>query len=185
MEPSAPFTFALLALCLAATASCGPEPEANAPDPVALAPYTAADSALFDDTFSPDFFGLERPTPVGEDRRLTARARSAALVLAGRVSTVTRDRRDALESYVLVLTPTGVVRGESSAGPITLEVDASSPSFPWIRSTETDLVGRGVILFAKRYNDHGARVLHWHAEADTPEIRRAVESAMLVSEVGS
>ncbi len=97
---------------------------------------------------------------------------------------MTRDSRGQAASYVLIVVPTGAVRG-SAAGPITLSVDATSPSFPWVRSADADLVGRAVILFVKRYNDGGSPVVHFHAEPDGPEMRRAVESAMLLSEVGS
>lgn len=175
----------LVAVALAAAGCSGSGPATvAAPTTENLPPYGPGAAALFDDTFSPDFFGLERPEAPDSDPKLRTRVQTADTILPARISTVTRDSAGGRSSFTLVLTATGAaLRGSSSSEPLTLTVGPESPSFPWIESIGTDLVGVPLILLAKRYNDAGKALLHWHAEPDTPILRRAIERAGLLSEV--
>ncbi len=175
-----------LGWALCALAACGPAGagSAAAPSAAALPAYSAAEAALFDDTFSPDFFGLERPVAPDRDTRLRARVQVADTVFPARVATVTRDSSGDRAGFSLELQPTGpALRGRDVTQRVVLSVGPTSPSFAWIESVGTDLVGTRLILLAKRYNDGGVVSLHWHGEPDSPPVRQAIDRARLLSEV--
>jgi hypothetical protein len=169
---------ALLALALAA---CTPTP--SGPTTSAgpyLAPYAGQETQLFDDTFAPEAFGAFPD----QSEPLAARARAAEGVVPVRVRTVTRDTSTESESYIVDVVPSGpALKGPNPTTSLTLTVPASSASFPLVRASEAGLVGSGLLLFYKRFQDRGAVVLHWRAELDTPRVRKAVEEATLLGEL--
>jgi len=169
---------ALLALALAA---CTPTPSGppTGPGPI-LAPYAGPDLQLFDDTLAPEVFGA---FPDSSDP-LAARARSAEGVVPVRVRTVTRDTTGEVESYTVDVVPSGpALKGPNPTTSLALTVPTSGASFPLVRASEAGLVGSGLLLFYKRFQDRGAVVLHWRAELDTPRVRKVVEEATLLGEL--
>ncbi len=168
---------ALLVLGCAETPSAADGPEASR-----MPPFTAIDARLFDHALSPEVFGI---IVAGTDDKLDARAKAAEGVLPMRVVTVSRDTEgDEKESYELHLTPVGPpLKGPPPPGDLVLSVDSWSPSYSALRTLESGLVGTYVLLFYKRYNVAGQTTLHWHAEANTEQVRAAVENARLLGEI--
>ena len=176
-----PTVVVIAGLLLAAGTACGPTRATQAaPAAAGLPPYTAGQAALFGDSFSKDFFGLERTVAPGDDAKLRARVREADSVLVARINTVTRDTDGAAVSYQLVLLPAQTLAGSRPPSQVAVSVDAASPSFAYVQSADADLVGKTVIVFVKRYNQKGVVTLHWHVEADVPPVRQAVERAKLL-----
>lgn len=175
---------ALLA-CLAATA-CGPQrsPSATAAAE-GLPAYGPEESALFDDSLAPDVLVLEGTGPAAPDEAaLAERARRAELIVPARVATVTRDSATARSQpkYQLSLRATATpLLGELADPLITLDVRTGGPSYSTIRRSEDSLMGRRVIVLARRFAAGGDAVVHWHAVADTPQARATVRRIVELS----
>lgn len=60
---------------------------------------------------------------------------------------------------------------------MTIVVTRLSPSYPLVRSDDTALVGRGLIIFFRRFNVDGDVQVHWHINADSKRIRTAISRA--------
>ncbi len=161
--------------------ACGPPRPTTAPKAEKFPAYGAAEAALFGDTIAEDFLGGERPQPIHEDERLFRRVERADSVFAARITTVDRDSQgDEGPHFSLTALPVGpVLAGRAEETAVTLLVPPASASYSWVRSLETALVGRPLILFMKRYNDAGAARIHWHLEPDVLPVRMAVERAKL------
>jgi hypothetical protein len=173
------------AACLAlGHVGCGPPRPTTAPKAAKFPAYGAAEAAIFGDTIAEDFLGGERAVPAHLDERLGLRVRTAA-VFAARITTVNRDSLgDEGPHYSITAQPVGpVLAGQDEAEAVTLLVPPASASYTWVRTLETALVGRPLILFMKRYNDAGVARIHWHLEADVLPVRIAVERAKMLREV--
>jgi hypothetical protein len=157
---------------------CGPsEQPVAAPVAEKYPDYTPEEAALFDDTFSPGVFGAPVEVPPGDDPKLVERTRLADAVVRVKVATVTRDRGPQGNlSYQLALRALEEAwRGETPGEPVQAPVNPGSPAYSFVASADAVLVGRVVVLFFRRYKEGGSAAIHWHAEADTPEVRAAIE----------
>jgi hypothetical protein len=150
-------------------------------------PFTPEEAALFDDTLAPALFASTPPTGRADDPKLVERTQRAEGVVPAQVATVSRDAPETGKpTFYLVVRPLGEPLAGSPPGEeLTLPVGAASPSFPLLELGGLNPVGMRLILFFKRYNESGFVTVHWHAEPDTPEVRRAIEQARTLSEVGS
>jgi hypothetical protein len=166
----------LVAACSARSNSPGADVAASE-----LPAFTADDSLLLDDSFSPEIFGavVDSSDPLG------ARARRAEGIQLVRVATVTRDANGDRERYVVEVAPAdSAAKGQGLSGPVTLTLEEANPSFAFVRSVDSDLVGTRLVLFFRRYNDGGRVMLHWHVEAANQRVQKAVENAKLMNEFG-
>ena len=150
-------------------------------------PFSPEEAALFDDTLAPSLFSASARPTHESDPKLVERTQRADAVLAAQIATVSRDAPEAGKpTFYLVVRPVGEpLAGSASPEPLTLPVGAASPSFPLLELGGMNPVGMRLILFFKRYNEGGFVSVHWHAEPDTPEVRRAIEQARALSELGS
>jgi hypothetical protein len=180
----------VLVLSLSAfTLACGSgTPHPDEVDVTGLPPYTPAEAALFDDSFSPAILDPGEFEPNAAWRtKLRKRLSAASLIALARVSTVTA-RTDTVASglvFEVVLTPERVARPSTHrAEPIAVTVPPGSPSHGTLRHQGALLVGRQVVLIARRYAEDGRPTLHFRAEADGDLVRKAVARAMNPSDVG-
>lgn len=166
--------------------SCGSPPPAQGARTGQPPVYTPAEASLFGDTFSPDFFGAERPIPLELDQKLVRRVAAADVVIGARFSTVNRERRGDRQHFTLAISPHGPQLAGTGRPEIwTLEVPPESPSYAWLSSLGGSLVGKYLIVFLKRYNVAGSVAVHWHIEPDTEPVRAAIGRARLITEVGT
>ncbi len=173
----------LLALATVASVACGPSGRPKAPlAGQQLPPYDADAATLFDDSIAPDVFGASVDgSEAANDPVLASRTAQAESVLPVRVSTVTSDTGGESPSYTLMLQPAGPpLAGKPLTRPIGVEIGPDSPSYAFVHSADSTLVGREFILFFRHYNEQGQTTLHWRGEADTAALRSAVERARLV-----
>jgi hypothetical protein len=164
---------ALLASALALPTGCSVNRQASRP--VALARLTPDDAVLFDDSFSSEALGIGTGRP-DADLNLAGRVERADSVLPVRVATVTSDTDGTALGYQLVLQSVAPpLAGSPATDPITIAVPPTSASYGFVRASDMALVGGRYVLFWRRFGEDGRVVVHWHAAADTPEMRRAVE----------
>jgi hypothetical protein len=144
-----------------------------------LPEFTAAEASLFDDSIALGVFGAElTDAEAGDDTKLSERTVRADAVVPVKVSTVTSDSVGETERFELEVTPWAAsLAGAAQAAPITLQVSQRSPSFPFVKSAGTTLVGAKLILFFRRYDQDGRASVHWRLEADSNEVRKVVEQA--------
>jgi hypothetical protein len=153
-----------------------------APAAQQLPPYGPQAAALFDDSIAPEIFGatLTGNNAAG-DPALPSWTEQAESVLPVKISTISSDSAGDNPAYTLVLVPAAApLAGRAPGQPIDVEITPTNPSYAFVRSADSTLVGKEFILFFRRYNEQGRATLHWRAEADTPELRAAVERARLV-----
>ena len=166
---------------------CGPDapPRAVPTEAAGLAPYLAADAAVFDDNFAPEVFGLVPPSRDEDDQKLAERLDRADSVVRAQISTVTSDRqKGGVPNYQLVLRAIGpAISGRPVTDPIPVGLSSSSPSYPLVAASEETLVGRVVVFFFRRYNEKGNVAIHWHAEADTERTAARIQRARLLGDV--
>jgi hypothetical protein len=164
---------ALVASAFAMLIGCSVDRQASRP--VALARLTPDDAVLFDDSFSPEVLGIGTGRP-DADPDLAGRVERADSVLLVRVATVTSDTDGTALGYQLVLQPVAPsLAGAPAPEPISIAVPPTSASYGFLKTADMALVGGHYVLFWRRFGEDGRVVLHWHATADTPEMRRAVE----------
>ncbi len=174
-----------LSLSLAGSAGCTPNRPVVAPEAEGLPNFGPAEASVFDDAFSPEVFGMSLDGARPErDPKLAVRTQEADSVVRAKVSTVTGDASAASPSYQLTLVPQGdPLSGKAVSEPVEITVPAQSSSFAYVRATDASLVSKTVVLFFRRFNDNGEARTHWHAEADTAEIKKAVDHAKALEEV--
>jgi hypothetical protein len=142
--------------------------------PVAFDRFTPDDAVLFDDSFSPEVLGIGTGRPDG-DPDLPGRVERADSVLLVRIATVTSDTDGTALGYHLVLQPVAPpLAGAPTPEPITIAVAPTSASYGFVKTADMALVGGRYVLFWRRFGEDGSVVVHWHAAADTPEMRRSV-----------
>ncbi|MCC6217674.1 MAG: hypothetical protein IT376_22640 [Polyangiaceae bacterium] len=173
-----------IALAGPAALGCGSSrPPSAVASAEGLPEYGPEDSALFDDSLAPEVVtpGREAP-PAGGDAALAERSRRAELILPARISTVTRDSATARAQpkYQVELRATAApILGSFEDEALVLDVRTAGATYAALRRSEDALMGRRVIVLARRFASGGDAVVHWHAVADTPAtratIRRIVE----------
>lgn len=144
-----------------------------------LPPYDENAAALFDDSISPEVFGLgaQRSTPQTE-RLLRERSRQARHVARVKLRTIREERFDEALRYKVVFEPLG----EPLVGPplppeIELSVGRASPTLSTLRSMSVEAVGTKFILLLKQYQLNSEPVLHFRGEPDRPEVTTAILQA--------
>lgn len=163
--------------------ACGPPDQPEAPPSEAqFAPYGPQAAQLFDDSIAPEVFGASLTGhDAASDPALGQWTEQAESVLPVRVSTVTSDSGGENPSYTLELRPAGApLAGSALRQPISIEIAPTSPSYAFVRSADSTLVGKEFILFLRHFTEQGRTTLHWRAEADTQRLRAAVARAGLV-----
>lgn len=149
---------------------CGPGAGATAVPSAAagLPPYGPDDAVLFDDNFATEIFGFFTAGRNDDATKFAERIKGADAVVRARVSTVTRDRSaTGRENFQLVFQAVApALVGADPTEPIAVSLTSASPSYPLLAADETVLVGRVVVFFFRRYNEHGSVAVHWHAEVD-------------------
>jgi len=150
-------------------------------------PFGPEEAAIFDDTLAPALFSDSTRTGLEADSKLVERTQRADAVVAAQIATVSRDAPESGKPtfYLVVVPRDAPLVGSEASDQLTLPVGAASPSFPLLELGGMNPVGMRLILFFKRYNEGGFVSVHWHAEPDTPEVRRAIEQARAASELGS
>ncbi|MFO0571067.1 MAG: hypothetical protein U0263_35870 [Polyangiaceae bacterium] len=145
-----------------------------------LPAYTVRDAGLLDDRFSPELFGA-----IADSSEPTAeRAKLAEGIARGRVVTVTLDSTGETEHFVVDLALVSpAVKGALPDEKVSLSVGAESPSFAFLKSVESGLVGTPVVLLYKRYNQGGQATLRWYVEAENQRVVGAIERARLMGEL--
>lgn len=107
-------------------------------------------------------------------RRRSERADGVSRVTI-RTITSERNRDDVPPHFTLTVTPAGPpLRGEALPGSLDLRIRPGTPAYSQVRAQEAALVGRRLILFYRRFTDGVEETVHWHAEADTPEVAAAI-----------
>lgn len=156
---------------LGLAAACGRSRGTDAKGPT-FPPYSGADALTFDDVLAPALFGfdLEARDP-SLDPKLRDRSRRADYVMPARVDSLSRSG----SSYELTLSATGPALAGDHAGPIVLIVPSGSPSYAWVEGAGASFAGARLIVFAKKFQDGDQQVVHFRAEPDRPEIRKAIE----------
>jgi hypothetical protein len=160
----------------------------NASEPLAGLPeFTATEASLFDDTISVTVFGAELGEVAHADgNKLAERTRRADAVVPVTVSTVSADVAGQDARYEIVVTPWAApLAGSAEQEPMVLYVSPHSPSFPFLGSAGSTLVGTRLILFFRRYAEEGKLSVHWRLEPDNNEVRKAIEEALLLAEPGT
>lgn len=133
---------------------------------------------LFDDGIDPAAVGLSLDgTSPADDPLLPARVEQADLVARMRVSTVTVDSVGAKTTYLLTLQvgfPT-LAPPRVKDTTVDIAIDPSRPSFPIVRSLDTELRGKVFVGFVRYFASDGGPEPHWHLTADTQPVLLAVE----------
>ncbi|MCA9632085.1 MAG: hypothetical protein KC766_30735 [Myxococcales bacterium] len=164
--------------------ACGPSATSSS-TPLGLPAYTATSAALFDDTMASEIFDMPsaEQTPAQRQRQLYGRVSEADVIVQVRVSTVTRDGTGEDVRYTLSLSAVATpLRGEVDA-PIEVVVGPTSPSFALVRSEDTRLVGRQLLLLLKRFDESGTRTNHFRGEAATPANVAQIRKLMALDEL--
>ena len=177
-------TTVLLALPVGCASTQHPEVESAVADLPAYAPEQAA---LFDDSFSAEIFGLPYTGPdLARDRQFVERLRTADAVVRTKISTITSDATGLAQSFSLTLRRIDEpLAGQLTHDFVELEVHGKNPSVALVARHQAVLIGKTVIVFLRDFNDAGQRVTHFRAEADTESVRKAVQSAKMLDDVGS
>ncbi|HEX7669755.1 MAG TPA: hypothetical protein VF395_09240 [Polyangiaceae bacterium] len=150
-----------------------------------LPEYTAADAAIFGDTLSASVFGLPPELPPRDDPKLAERAQRADTIVGARIATVSAESLAGVHGYTLsIVTDPTPIAGAAPESQIELRIGPGNPSLSRVQTADTSLMGRRFLLFSRRYADEGEPVLHFHGEADNPEVRKAIESAKALDAVG-
>ena len=169
-------------ILILALGACGGSRAGPAADPTLanLPPYTAADVALLDDRLSPEVFGTE----VDSSDPVARRATLGDGIVRARIITVTRDSAGQAERFVVTLAPVPpALKGRDITEALSLSIPTTNPSFGFVKSFETELVGRSVIVIYKRFAENGEATLRWHIEADGPRVLQAIDRARIMGEL--
>jgi hypothetical protein len=149
-----------------------------------LPDYTPAEAAVFGDTLSSAVFGLPAEIPARDDTKLGERTRRADTIVRVRVSTISAESLAGVRGYSLSVVPEEKpLAGQTPEASIEIHIGPGNPSLSRVQTADAALIGRRFLLFAKRYSDDGEPRLHFHGEADTPEVRKAIENAKALDAV--
>jgi hypothetical protein len=177
---------AALAAVLASTPACGKGANGPGRD---LPPYNGHSADLFDDGIDPDAVGFQVASgaPPMSDTRLRERTQTGDAVVRVRVLTVTDKREDKRHTWQLGM---HTLEHMAGAGPLdadfTLEVEDTDPGAPMVHAFEAGLVGKTFVAFVRAFARAGAPDEwdeHFHLAGDTPAVKQAVQSAVLLQQV--
>ncbi len=162
-------------LAVATTVGCDtPEPRV-ASATAGLPEYSAEESGIFDDILTPGTFGLPSVVPATQDPQLGPRVHEADTVSPVRIATATTESLDGNDTSTLAFNPDGApLAGHALDGPVELRFSVGNPSAESIDRLGDSLVGKHLVLFLKRFDDQGEPKVHFHGDADTPELRNAI-----------
>lgn len=176
---------ALLPL-LAGTLGCGKGASGPGRD---LPPYTGHSVDLFDDGIDPDAVGFQVApgAPPMSDTRLRERTQTGDAVVCARVLTVTEKKEEKRHTWQLGM---HTVERLAGSGPLdddfTLEVEDTDPGAPMVHAFQGGLVGKTFVAFVRAF---ASPVVadewdeHFHLASDTPGVKQAVQSAVLLQQV--
>ncbi len=123
------------------------------------------------------------PGTAGDDPHFEDRVRAAHSIWLLKVATVSREgslgnnRR-----YELIFRTLEGLAGPAPPAQVSLTISGKDPSFHWLDRVGGAWVGRELLLMARDYRagEPGAatetRVMHFHGEPNTPELRARVRS---------
>lgn len=172
---------------LAVLVACGGK-GANGPGSN-LPPYNGHSADLFDDGIDPDAVGFQvaAGTPPMSDTRLRERTQTGDAVVRVRVLTVTEKREEKRHTWQLGMHTLERLTGETPPDTdFTLEVEDSDPGAPMVHAFEGGLVGKTFVAFVRAFASNvsaGDWDEHFHLAADTPAVKQAVQSAVLLQQV--
>jgi hypothetical protein len=173
-----PFRAFGLVMTLATLPSCGGSEPHVVSAVAGLPEYTPAEAALYGDDFSASVFGLPKEVEPAQDPKLGERVQRAEAIVPVRFSTVSAESLAGVRGYTLSVTVDGpVVTGTVPPGPLDIRIQPGNASLTQVKILDTGLVGKKFLLFVRRYSDGGEAVNHYHGEADTPDVRKAIESS--------
>ena len=178
----------LLALAAVSGIACGPPDQPKTASAARqLPPYIGEATTLFDDSIAPGVFGTAvDAADAASDPELPRWTTQSETVVPVRVSTVTCDSQGDKPTYTLMLQPAGPpLAGRALGQPVGVEIGPENPSYAFVHSADSTLVGKEFILFFRHFDEEGRITLHWRAEADTPALRAAIQRARLVGGFGS
>lgn len=159
-----------------------------------LREYGAEDAALLDDGFSGHLFETAFvPGTAGDDPHFEDRVRAAHSIWLVKVATVSREgslgnnRR-----YEVTLRTLEGLSGPPPPPQVTLTVSGKDPSFHWLDRVGGAWVGRELLLLTRDYRvpapngeskaTTDGRVMHFHGEPNTPEMRARIRSIKAAAE---
>jgi hypothetical protein len=154
-----------------------------------LLSYQGPVRGLFDDGIDSEVFGSVDDQESVSDNRLAERVRASGLVVVVRVTTVSDEGFDATGRLEVDLSPVetpilgSVASFSKDSDSIRLALSPGTLSHSLLRSNQNDLIGKRLILCVGRFIDQGNPVVHWHAMADSPKVRTAVNAAASVAEL--
>lgn len=166
--------FLLLQLVLLGMA-CGSTAPADIPVD-RLPPYTAEAAELFDDSLTPEIFGVEQRNDVTEEEVFSDLVKAADHIARVRLTTVARSRAGRRTRYLIVLQPLDVIAGPEPESPLEVSVGLASPSTGLLRALDTEAVGKKFIVFLKRYRANGEPVWHFRGITDTADALAAIRA---------
>jgi hypothetical protein len=150
-----------------------------------LPEYTPAEASVFGDTLSSTVFGLPPEVQPRDDAKLAARAQRADTIVGARVATVSAESLAGVRGYSISILPDPrPIAGENPESPIELRIGPGNPSLSRVQTAGTALMGRRFLVFLRRYSDGGEPALHFHGEADNPDVRKAIDSAKALDALG-
>ncbi|HEX8790405.1 MAG TPA: cobalamin ABC transporter substrate-binding protein [Polyangiaceae bacterium] len=180
------FAIAGVLAVLAAPLGCGKGANGPGRD---LPPYTGHSADLFDDGIDPDAVGFQvdpGPPPMS-DTRLRERTQTGDAVVRARVLTVTEKREEKRHTWQLGM---HTVERLAGSGPLdddfTLEVEDTDPGAPMVHAFQGGLVSKTFVAFVRAFASPVAADEwdeHFHLAADTPGVKQAVQSAVLLQQV--
>jgi hypothetical protein len=172
-----------VALCITA---CGGNEPRVASAVAGLPEYTPAEASLYGDEFTAAVFGLPKEVDPSQDPKLRERTDRADAIVPVRISTVTADSLAGVRAYTIGVAADGPpVAGTPPDGPLDIRLGPGNPSLSQVQIADTSLVGKRFLLFIRRYSDAGEAVTHYHGEADSPDVRKAIESAQALDSLKS
>jgi hypothetical protein len=156
-----------------------------------LPPYSGHAVDLFDDAIEPLSVGYpmdNTASPQG-DTRLRERTQTGDAVVRARVLTVTSKAEDRGRSWQIGLHTLERLGG---AGPLDkdflLSVGPLDPGAGIVQAFESRLIGKSLVVFVREFAHEGAPGgeagdLRFHVAADSPEVLKAVNAAVLAQQV--
>ncbi|HVU02712.1 MAG TPA: hypothetical protein VHE30_13215 [Polyangiaceae bacterium] len=177
----------ILSCCVAGLLSaCGGNEPRVVSAIAGLPEYTPEESTLFNDALSATVFGLPAEIPAAQDPKLKLRTQRADGVIPVRVSTVTEESLAGVRGVILAARSDGPpLYGSAPADSLEIHLVPGNPSLSQVQAADTSLVGKHFLLFVRRYADGGEAVPHYYGEGDSPDVRKAMESAKLLDAVSS
>jgi hypothetical protein len=162
----------------------------NAPiDASLLLSYQGKLRGLFDDGIDTEVFGAPDEGDATDEPRLTERVRASKVVVVVVVTTVNDEFYSQDGRLDIEFTPAekpiygSLTSFTDGTEPLHVNVNPGTGSFVLLRSNQSDLIGKRLILFLGRFLENGIPVIHWHAVADGPKVRNVVTTAASMADL--